>query len=81
MARQNGLKTSNVKPQLAVAGSGRQGGSVFVAVESGWEPLMQILYDLQRSPQGLQVTKAAIARSGEDNSVLVGQFVIYKSEV
>jgi hypothetical protein len=43
VARQNGLKIRNVRPQLAVASSGRQGGSVFVSVESGWEPFMRFL--------------------------------------
>ncbi len=75
LARQNGIKIRDIKPQSALTRS-KNGPSVFISVESSWESLAPFIYRLQQSSQLLHIQKADISRTGDTDNRLSAQFVI-----
>lgn len=75
LARQSGVKITDIKPRALQGGASRD-LSISVALESAWEPLAKFLYAVHQSPQLLEVERASLRRAREDSSTLQGQLVI-----
>ena len=75
VAKRCGVKINNIKPQGTQDGANRN-SAVFLSMESSWDPLMHFVYQIQRSPQLLQIQKADLQGKGEDGTLLTGQLVI-----
>jgi hypothetical protein len=75
LARRCGVKINTIKPQSASGRSG-ENSAVFLSMESSWDPLMQFIAQIQRSPQLLQIEKVNLQSKGEEGSLITGQLVI-----
>jgi len=76
VARRNGIRISDLKPENQEGDSAKVGEVVFFSLESSWDSLMRFLYDLQSSSDGLDIQKAVIQRKGEYDGVLISQIVV-----
>jgi type II secretory pathway component PulM len=78
LARQSGVKISDIKPQRTEGGSTRS-GSVSLWIESDWDSLARFVYRIQNSSQRLQLEKARLQRKGDESGRVIAQFQINES--
>jgi hypothetical protein len=67
VARRNGVRISDLKPQR---------GEIWFSVEADWESFSRFLYHLQRSPQLPDIRQARVQRRSGDAARVSAQFVI-----